>query len=273
MGDVLVTCSAPGKLILFGEHAVVYGHKALSCSISLRTYVSVIQKKTSFPLVYITLELYGHTFMVDLSNLSDFRNKYLSIIESISLDMHYDFDLEIIIKELGQSIGTQLTSTSYLDNRPLNLAVVVFLFLYICIFPPAPLMDLTFSMKSEIPLASGLGSSAAFCVAIAGSLVALKIQENIDLGAVNHWAYVGERFFHGNPSGIDNTICVYGGLLAYKKSWDSMSSSLGSIDMKNIRLEGKVPFHLFIIDSKIKKNTKSAVEFVRILRQKVMRTW
>ena len=33
--------SAPGKVVLFGEHAVVYGHPAISASISQRTTVSV----------------------------------------------------------------------------------------------------------------------------------------------------------------------------------------------------------------------------------------
>ncbi|MEM2376165.1 MAG: galactokinase family protein, partial [Sulfolobales archaeon] len=36
-----VTASAPGKVTLFGEHAVVYGEPALVMSINKRIYVTV----------------------------------------------------------------------------------------------------------------------------------------------------------------------------------------------------------------------------------------
>jgi mevalonate kinase len=37
----MITCSAPGKIYLFGEHAVVYGEPAIACAINLRARVSV----------------------------------------------------------------------------------------------------------------------------------------------------------------------------------------------------------------------------------------
>jgi mevalonate kinase len=37
----ITTCSAPGKIYFFGEHAVVYQKKAIACAVDLRTRVSV----------------------------------------------------------------------------------------------------------------------------------------------------------------------------------------------------------------------------------------
>ena len=41
----MVTCSAPGKVILFGEHAVVFGEPAMATAIDLRTKVTVAPSK------------------------------------------------------------------------------------------------------------------------------------------------------------------------------------------------------------------------------------
>ena len=38
---------------------------------------------------------------------------------------------------------------------------------------------------------------------------------------LNHWTYQAERVLHGNPSGIDNSIAIYGG------EWKSCSGRVG----------------------------------------------
>jgi len=47
--------SAPGKVILFGEHFVVYGVKAILCSINKR--VTVTAEKTTDKKIFINSEI------------------------------------------------------------------------------------------------------------------------------------------------------------------------------------------------------------------------
>jgi mevalonate kinase len=65
--------------------------------------------------------------------------------------------------------------------------------------------------------ASGIGASAASCVAIAR---ALSNHYNLNLSdeEINDIAYEGEKGYHGTPSGVDNTASTYGGLIWFEKS-------------------------------------------------------
>ncbi|MBI5051251.1 mevalonate kinase [Candidatus Micrarchaeota archaeon] len=72
-------------------------------------------------------------------------------------------------------------------------------------------------LKGDLPTVGGLGSSAAFCVALARAVSAFY---NIKLTneQINEIAYEGELAFHGTPSGIDNSIATFGGAIKFTKS-------------------------------------------------------
>lgn len=74
-------------------------------------------------------------------------------------------------------------------------------------------------ITSDIPIGAGMGSSAAFAVATS----ALKLKK-IDLLKINELAYKLEKKHHGNPSGVDNTICTYGGFLWYRKESENFKT-------------------------------------------------
>lgn len=71
-------------------------------------------------------------------------------------------------------------------------------------------------LKGDLPTYGGLGSSAAFCVALVKAL-AEKNDISLSKDEINRHAYQGERAFHGNPSGIDNTVATHGGVVEFKK--------------------------------------------------------
>jgi mevalonate kinase len=74
----------------------------------------------------------------------------------------------------------------------------------------------TVYLEGDLPTFGGMGSSAAFCVAL---VKCLAKENNIQLTSekLNDIAYQGEKAFHGNPSGIDNTMATYGGLMLFTR--------------------------------------------------------
>jgi len=68
------------------------------------------------------------------------------------------------------------------------------------------------TLEGDLVAASGIGASAASCVAIAWAL-SDEFGLNFSDERINEIAYEGERAYHGTPSGVDNTAATYGGLI------------------------------------------------------------
>jgi mevalonate kinase len=64
---------------------------------------------------------------------------------------------------------------------------------------------------------------------------------------VNKWAYQGERAIHGNPSGVDNTCCVFGGVIVYQKKQEMQV------------LRELPPLRILVTNTKQSRNTKNLV--------------
>ncbi len=179
------TFSAPGKIILFGEHAVVYGYPAIVTAIDLRTKCVVSKSLQN---------------EVQLSISSD----YLFNKPSAELKKEY-----IMNKEQNEFI-TQ--DSKY--EQPVNPAYY---------FITEKILELATRKKyphihinSEIPPGMGLGSSAASAVATLASLSAFMELE-LSMEELNELAFEAEKIIHGRPSGVDNTISTYGGIHLYKE--------------------------------------------------------
>jgi mevalonate kinase len=114
-------------------------------------------------------------------------------------------------------------------------------------------LDLT--VRSEIPVAAGLGSSAAICVATVaavGKLLGGELSEQ----EICELAYEGEKIVHGTPSGVDNNISTFGGVLSYEKG----------VGIEKINFEGNLP--LIIGNSRRKRSTRRLVARVKALKDR-----
>ena len=72
------------------------------------------------------------------------------------------------------------------------------------------------TLDGNLYCASGIGASAASCVAIARAL-SDHYELNLSDEEINEIAYEGEKGYHGTPSGIDNTASTFGGLIWFEK--------------------------------------------------------
>ena len=111
---------------------------------------------------------------------------------------------------------------------------------------------ISITLEGNLYAASGIGASAASCVAVARALA-----EYFDItftdDEINDIAFEGEKGYHGTPSGVDNTASTYGGLIWFQKG------------EKNIidRIELSSPVEIVIGNTGKVTDTKIAVDGVR----------
>jgi len=117
-------------------------------------------------------------------------------------------------------------------------------------------IGLNIVINSKIPVAAGMGSSAA--IAVASTLAISRILGlELSRGEVSSIAYEAEKIVHGKPSGIDNTISTYGGAIVYRKSEGFISLDCNFSGYK-----------LILADSGIPRSTGEMVAKVRRLKSK-----
>lgn len=105
-------------------------------------------------------------------------------------------------------------------------------------------------IRSDIPIASGLGSGAAVSAAI-GRAIAQLHGANLPDEALNRLVFEVEKQHHGTPSGIDNAVVVYELPVYFVKG-----GSLAFIEIAD-------PLWIVVADSGIASLTRDAVADVR----------
>jgi mevalonate kinase len=168
----MISASAPGKIILFGEHAVVYGQPAIA--VPLAAVQVTVTAETVAPGSGLTIHAPDVGTTLQLASGSPVF-AYTPDAGTPYQD-HYD--------ALVYPIQVALTALH------------------------CPLPDLNLTVRSTIPIASGLGSGAALAAAIMRA-AAFAVGHPLDDDALNPLVFEVEKHHHGTPSGIDNTVIVY----------------------------------------------------------------
>jgi mevalonate kinase len=116
-------------------------------------------------------------------------------------------------------------------------------------------MGIHIELEGDLVCASGIGASAASCVALVRSLND-EFSLGFDEEKVNQGAYQGELGYHGTPSGIDNTASTYGGLIWYVRDLEGGPPTFEMLKLREAA-------HLVIASTGITSSTMEVVGDVR----------
>lgn len=162
----------------------------------------------------------------------------------------------LIGKEQQVSIydAPDLAISAKLSDLPENNVLVHAVKLFKDAYAISTIPSFRLKIKSHIPVASGLGSSASVSVGVVKALsqfLGLKLP----VQKINDFAFELEKLHHGNPSGIDNTVISYEKALCFTKGLEPEF------------LQSPTPFHILLIDSGIASHTVEVVSAVKQARE------
>ncbi|HEV2844664.1 MAG TPA: hypothetical protein VG477_07450 [Thermoanaerobaculia bacterium] len=188
-----VAVSTPGKLILMGEHAVVYGRPALVAAIDLRLTVRV----SAAP---------GDAVRLDLPSLPH--------VEEISREGLRAYARAA--RESWSKYSREPGPERFRAVRGEDPAHLVKVALGEVLGEAAGGPGLWVRVESDLPIGSGFGSSAATAVGVIAAVLAF-LGEDPDPERIEGLALEAERRQHGLPSGVDGATVLHGGLLCAQR--------------------------------------------------------
>jgi mevalonate kinase len=182
---------APGKLILSGEHAVVYGKPALAMAID-RSAQAVI-KPTASDEIAFSLHNYDHHEKFRMRALREFqkraKNNYALFLEG-QLGIR-----DVLVKPIEL---IQFAFITILDGLHQKVD-----------------RGMDIKLSSNIPIGCGLGSSAA---TVLSEIRALGHFFRVDFRPDWHYKYSleAENMQHGYASGVDSYVSLHGGCVQFQ---------------------------------------------------------
>jgi len=245
--------SAPGKIILFGEHFVVHGTKAILAAIDKRvTVTSTTTKKQTLKinsqLGTFEIPMYdeGVESRPDVHALAYAARRGVDDQEFAQIKSEFRPFVYLVAKLTGIDMEYQLALTK--SGMGLGLEITI---------------------DSDIPIGVGLGSSSACCVAAAASLSAIfrmaigkdRVEYLIKRGDIPignetdasfYLAKQAEQTIFPDTSGADCAVCTYGGMIEHP-----------SIE----KIDNTFDLYLLKANSMIPHNTKNSVEKVNKFKE------
>lgn len=179
---------APGKLILSGEHAVVYGQPALAMAVN--RYATATITPELLPQILFDLSDLAHHGRLSFTGLRQLKErvkrKYHKFVRG-------DFSIRDVLQkpfELAQfALGVFIESHNL--SMPHGVKIQV---------------------QSDIPIGCGMGSSAATILSVMHA-ISSYLHVPLSREGLFQVALVAEKMQHGHSSGLDLRVALQGGCL------------------------------------------------------------
>ena len=189
-----IKISAPGKLHLLGEHAVVYNKPAILAAVDKRCFIEITPRKDNK--IKITSKNYKSLILCRIGEVKDKFEKAQK-------------DWETYNKSNDTLLLKSITK-GFLDYSQIIIGQ------FLNFYKLKSIRGFDLSIDSQVPIGCGMGSSGALAVSIIGAL-SLFAGKKFDKKIINEIAFLCEQKKHGNPSGGDNSTSCFGGLVWFKK--------------------------------------------------------
>jgi mevalonate kinase len=184
---------APGKLILSGEHSVVYGHPALAMAIN--RYAIATATPDLSPMISFDLADLSYERKLTLCALEELKSR---VKKKYQRFIHGDFKIRDVLQ------------------KPFELAQFAF-----SLFFETLNLKLTHGVKihvqSDIPMGCGMGSSAATILSVVHA-VARHMKIDLTPDALFKLGLEAENLQHGFSSGLDLRVSIHGGCIFVKEN-------------------------------------------------------
>ncbi|MEZ5332036.1 MAG: hypothetical protein R2991_08255 [Thermoanaerobaculia bacterium] len=211
--------SAPGKVILMGEHAAVYGRPALVAALDLRCDVEIEERSGGG--LTLSLPDLGIEEESDWERVLTYSEGARRRWNDHAQDPSGRSFAEVVGTDPAHLVKVALGETAREAGaaRPPGARVLV---------------------RSEIPCGAGFGSSAALAVALPAALLAAW-GESAEATRIERVALEIERRQHGFPSGVDHATVLAGGVVHARRDGD------GRLAFRPLEVDGSAlsAFRLF----------------------------
>lgn len=183
------TVKIPGKIIISGEHSVLQGCPAIAaaCSLYIENKISSDNSKT----IKIISEKNG----INISSpLSELKEKYEANAENMKKFREGMISSDKITKEKTDLLFHAAAIFQNIFGIPSGIMM---------------------RMESDIPVGSGMGSSAAASLAVFAGLCSL-FQKKITKDKITKIVTECENLIHGTSSGLDPAAIISGGVIKFQ---------------------------------------------------------